>query len=47
MNATLLKYLPENAVTPCLELIKANDVNLKIVNQRVTRHGDYRLMPDG
>jgi len=24
-----------------------NNVNLKIVNQRVTRHGDYRKMPDG
>jgi len=47
MNETLLKYLPENAVTPCLELIKVNSVNLKIVNQRVTRHGDYRLMPNG
>ena len=47
MNETLLKYLPENAVQPCLELIKVNEVNLKIVNQRVTRHGDYRLLPDG
>jgi hypothetical protein len=47
MNETLLKYLPENAVKPCLELIKVNSVNLKIVNQRVTRHGDYRIMPNG
>lgn len=42
MNETLLKYLPEHAVVPCFELIKMNQVHLKIVNERVTRHGDYR-----
>ena len=42
MNETLLKYLPEHAVAPCFELIKVNQVHLKIVNERVTRHGDYR-----
>lgn len=47
MNDVLLKYLPEQAADPCHELIKVNGVNLKIVNQRVTRHGDYRLMPNG
>ncbi len=47
MNATLAKYLPERAVSPCFELIKNNGVHLKIVNHRVTRHGDYRRMPDG
>ena len=47
MNATLSKYLPERAVEPCFELIKTHGVHLKIVNHRVTRHGDYRKMPDG
>lgn len=47
MDTILKKYLPERAVTPCLELIKENGVHLKIVNQRVTRHGDYRLLPNG
>ena len=47
MDTILKKYLPERAVTPCLELIKENRVHLKIVNQRVTRHGDYRLLPNG
>jgi hypothetical protein len=47
MNATLQKYLPERAVLPCFELIKNNGVHLKIVEHRVTRHGDYRRMPDG
>ncbi|MEK6154392.1 SprT-like domain-containing protein [Flavobacteriaceae bacterium 3-367] len=47
MDAVLKKYLPERAVIPCLELIKETGVNLKIVNQRVTRHGDYRRLPNG
>ena len=47
MNLTLQKYLPEHAVTPCFELIKHYGVNLKVVNKRVTRHGDYRRMADG
>ncbi len=47
MQSTLEKYLPERAISPCLDLIKDNGVHLKIVNQRVTRHGDYRRMPDG
>jgi SprT protein len=42
MSETLSKYLPEHAVEICFELIKANQVHLKIVNDRVTRHGDYR-----
>lgn len=47
MSEVLLKYLPEHAVHPCFELIKANRVHLKIVNERQTRHGDYRRKPDG
>lgn len=47
MDNVLIKYLPERAVSPCLELIRLNDVHLKIVNERVTRHGDYRRLADG
>ena len=47
MSEVLQKYLPEHAVVMCFELIKANHVHLKIVNDRVTRHGDYRRHPDG
>lgn len=39
--------MPERAVQPCFELIKSNGVHLKIVNHRVTRHGDYRRLPNG
>ena len=42
MNDTLSKYIPEHAVKPVFELIVTNQVHLKIVNERVTRHGDYR-----
>ena len=47
MNEVLLKYLPEHAVHPLFELIKLNAVHLKIVNERQTRHGDYRKHPSG
>jgi len=47
MDNILRKYLPELAVDPCLQLIKETGVHLKIVNKRVTRHGDYRRMPNG
>ena len=41
------KYLPERAVPSCLHLIREHGVHLKIVNHRVTRHGDYRRHPNG
>lgn len=47
MESTLAKYLPEQAVHNCFTLIKDYGVHLKIVNERKTRHGDYRKMPDG
>ncbi len=47
MQETLLKYIPTASVTPVLELIKINNVHLKIVNERVTRHGDYRKLEGG
>jgi hypothetical protein len=47
LNETLSKYIPENAVKPVFDLIVANQVHLKIVNQRVTRHGDYRRGKNG
>ncbi len=47
MNETLAKYIPEHAVKPIFELIVQNQVHLKIVNERVTRHGDYRRAVSG
>ena len=42
MKTVLEKYIPEYSVEPVFELIKIKQVHLKIVNERVTRHGDYR-----
>ncbi len=47
MKTVLSKYLPERTIDPVFELIKANQVYLKIVNQRETKHGDYRKLPTG
>lgn len=47
MQQILSKYLPQNAVEPCFELIKNYNIYLKIVNERKTRHGDYRQLPSG
>ena len=47
MQQILLKYIPERAVTPVFELLKNNNVYLKIVNKRVTKHGDYRRLESG
>lgn len=45
MQQTLEKYLPERAVEPLFALIKEYAIHLKIVNERKTRHGDYRKLP--
>ena len=47
MSEVLSKYLPEHAVVSVFELIKINSVHLKIVNERQTRHGDYRKAING
>ena len=47
MKQILEKYIPTHAVEPVFGLIEANHIHLKIVNERKTRHGDYRRMPGG
>ena len=47
MIEVLQKYIPEAAVASVIQLIEKNNVHLKIVNERVTRHGDYRKNQDG
>ena len=47
MTEVLERYIPEAAVESTFELIQSNHVHLKIVNERVTRHGDYRKLPNG
>lgn len=45
--ATLEKYLPQLTVKPITELLKLYKVQLKIVHERKTRHGDYRKNING
>jgi len=47
MVEVLAKYIPEHATEPVFELIKSYGVHLKIVNERVTRHGDYHRDASG
>ncbi|RZJ68926.1 MAG: sprT domain-containing protein [Flavobacterium sp.] len=47
MKHVIAPYLPEHAVDAVFELIRLYGVHLKIVNERVTRHGDYRRTADG
>lgn len=47
MKNVLATYLPENSVDAVFELIKVYHIHFKIVNGRLTRHGDYRKNPDG
>jgi hypothetical protein len=47
LSDTLAKYLPDHAVKPVFELIVEHGVHLKIVNERLTRHGDYRKAMTG
>ncbi|MEO1011610.1 MAG: SprT-like domain-containing protein [Bacteroidota bacterium] len=47
MDNILKKYVPERAVSACMNLIRDTGVHLKIVRKRVTRHGDYRRLPNG
>lgn len=47
MKHIIEPYLPEHAVDSVFEMIKHYGVHLKIVNERVTRHGDYRRDANG
>ena len=47
MHNTLIKYTPEKAVPLVIYLINEHKINLKIVNQRQTKHGDFRTFPNG
>lgn len=43
----LEKYIPHKAVPLVDYLIKEHRINLKIVNQRQSRHGDFKTFPNG
>ena len=41
------KHIPENAINLVQSLIEYHSINLKIVNQRQTKHGDFRQLANG
>jgi hypothetical protein len=47
MQQTLNQYIPQPAITYVLELLKHDNLVVKIKNERKTRHGDYRKLPNG
>lgn len=47
MYKTLIKYIPEKAIPLVEYLINEHKINLKIVNQRQTKHGDFRTFANG
>ena len=47
MEYGLNKYLPAAAIQSTKLLLATLDVHIKIVNIRVTRHGDYKRLADG
>jgi len=42
-----MHYIPDLAIDPCLELLGSHRVEVKVVNHRVSKHGDYRKNPSG
>jgi hypothetical protein len=46
MQNTLQDYIPEQAVPHVLELLKHDHLVVKVKNERKTRHGDYRKLPN-
>ena len=47
MNSDYQKYIPEKAIPFIQFLIDEHSFDLKIVNQRQTKHGDFRTLPNG
>ena len=45
MASVLRKYLPEKSIESVEKLLDTYKVQLKIVNERKTKHGDYRPLP--
>ncbi len=46
MHNTLQEYIPHQAIAYVLELLKHDNLLVKIKNERKTRHGDYKKLPN-
>lgn len=47
MQKELQDFIPQSAIIPVLQLLEHDNLSVKIKNERKTRHGDYRQLPDG
>ena len=47
MRDTLQDYIPEKSIPKVLNLLKHDGLVVKIKQERKTRHGDYRRLPNG
>lgn len=43
----LSKYIPENAVERVLKILQKHPIRIKIVNNRATKHGDFKRKANG
>lgn len=47
MQGTLKQYIPQHALQSVLQLLDHDNLTVKIKNERKTRHGDYKRLPNG
>lgn len=47
MIEVLSKYIPKNAVDLVSDILLEHPIDIKIVNNRTTKHGDFKKMPNG
>lgn len=47
MQHSLQEYIPQAAIPKVLELLQHDNLTVKVKNERKTRHGDYRKLPNG
>ena len=47
MTEKLSKYLPKNAVNLVSEILALHPIEIKIVNNRKTKHGDFKKISNG
>ncbi|MCK0125188.1 SprT-like domain-containing protein [Gelidibacter sp. F2691] len=46
MHNTLQEYIPHQAIPAVIELLRHDNLVVKIKSERKTRHGDYRKLPN-
>jgi len=47
MEKTLKPFVQDSALAQVLELLQYENLTVKVKNERKTRHGDYRQLPNG